>query len=112
VLHPLVRVVRFAHDAREVLTALAQGTAPRRLQESESFLVLSGVDAELSVKEIAPLDARLLWRMQTEGVTCRYADVKELVDEGVVVCEPSKVILGLRCRALNAKPPKAASVPS
>lgn len=64
VLHPLVRVVRFAHDPDEVLGALARGEVPHGIAESESYLVLSAIDEELAVQDVDPDTARLLWRLQ------------------------------------------------
>lgn len=81
--HPLVRAVRFTHDAVEVVKALARGRVPYGLPESESFLVLSGIGEELCVKDVEPAAARLLWRMQAGGQWFR-SDVQSLVDEGLV----------------------------
>jgi len=87
--HPLVRVVRFKHDAGKLLEALALGVVPYGLPECESFLVLSAIGEELCVKSIEPAGARLLWRMQTGDVRCRDCDVQSLISEGLVGMWPA-----------------------
>ena len=48
----LTRIVRFRHEPSVVLNALAEGRVPRGLPETETFLLLSMVDGELSVLAI------------------------------------------------------------
>jgi hypothetical protein len=81
--HPLVRAIRFTHDAAEVLKALARGIVPYGLPESESFLVLSVTGDELCVKDVEPEAAQILWRVQA-GRSYRRSDVQSLLDDGLV----------------------------
>jgi hypothetical protein len=84
-LHPLLRVVRLAHDPGHLLEALAQGRVPRELPENESFLLLSVIGEALSAETLDPHTGQMLRRLQADGGSRTPAGLDRLVESGILV---------------------------
>lgn len=83
-MHPLTRILRFGHEPREILDAMAQGRAPRELPPKESFLLLSVVEERLEASELDTEVGRLLWRARDSGVSRDCAGLERLISSGLL----------------------------
>jgi hypothetical protein len=105
--HPLVRVVRFSHDAGLVLDALIRGTAPTALAKTECYLVLSRINDELEVTRIGVRLGRKLARAATRaaGAECYATGSLRNAGSPVPQEEEARVLLtgGLRSRFAGRK---------
>ena len=86
-LHPLVRVVRFAHEPEPLLTLLAQfRPRPYELAEGEFYLVVDGRAGARELSRARPDAGRLLLRIASGGVQADgRAELTALVRHGFVV---------------------------
>ena len=84
-LHPLVRIVHFRHEPRELLARLAAMTPPPYdLPEGDFPLVLTATGEELGVRQVDTRLARLLESLD-ERAALATEDADLLVDEGLAV---------------------------
>jgi hypothetical protein len=87
-LHPLLRVVPFAHDPSALLAALAQGGAPPdELEHGDFHLLLDATGPELELRSIDPRLGRALERVAREPSlqVDDCAELPALIDARLVV---------------------------
>jgi hypothetical protein len=92
-LHPLVRVLRFAHEPEPLLTLLAQfRPRPYELAEGEFYLVVDGRAGSRELSRARTESGRLLMRIARGGVAADGgAEVAALVRHGLAVPAPAAV---------------------
>ena len=86
-LHPLIRVVLFRHDPRQLLEFLDERRPlPYELVEGEFWLLLDGKDEEVETKLIDPGVGRLLNAIDTgTPLSLNADDIEMLIEAGLTV---------------------------